>query len=103
MRARTLAPLVLASAALCVGCGGEAETVTVTETVTETVIPEGEDDRAFQLAYDVCSGLPRALVSAFLGVSPRASDQLAQEFARLARPELREPARDGCLDALEDE
>jgi hypothetical protein len=100
--ARAIAPVVLAAVLLASACGGEAETVTVTETqtVTETAPPEGPDDRAFQLAEDVCGVLPQQLVAAFLGADPQDAESLAEALAQRVRPELREAARDGCLEAL---
>jgi hypothetical protein len=92
--------LALAVAALASGCGGEAETVTVTETRTVTVAPEGPDDRAHQLAEDVCDALPLQLVAPFLGADARDAETLADAVAQRVRPELREATRDGCLAAI---
>lgn len=100
--ARAAGAFLLAAAVLAAGCGGETETVTVTETqtVTETAPAEGPDDRAFQLAEDVCGALPREFVAPFLGADPRDGESLAEALAQRVRPELREAARDGCLEAL---
>jgi hypothetical protein len=100
-----LAALVAVTATLAaVACGGDTETVTVTETVTETVTvaPEGPDDPAFRLSDDICSGLPWQFIAPILGARAGDSERLADTFAELARPELREPAREGCLAGLED-
>ncbi|HVM16930.1 MAG TPA: hypothetical protein VM290_05075 [Gaiellaceae bacterium] len=99
MTARLLALAVLV-ALVAAGCGGETQTVTVTETQTVTVAPEGEDNPAHQLAHDVCRSLPRELVAPLVGADPNDPERLADEFAELARPELREPARDGCVSGL---
>jgi hypothetical protein len=95
-----LALLVVAAAALAAGCGGEGETVTVTETQTVTTVPEGPDDRAYQLAHDVCDALPLQLVAPFLGADPRNAESVAEAVAQRVRPELREAARDGCLASI---
>ncbi len=100
MRARTIAPTLIAAAFLSAGCGALEETITETETVTETVAPEGENDRAYMLAEDVCGSVPRQLVAPFFGADADDPEELAEAFARLARPELREAAREGCLAAL---
>jgi hypothetical protein len=97
---RLIALLVAAVALAAAGCGGEAETVTVTETETVTVPPEGADDRAFQLAEDVCDALPLQLVAPFLGADARNQETVAEALAQRVRPELREAARDGCLESL---
>lgn len=76
-------------------------TVTETETVTETVIPEGPDDRAYALAEDVCRSVPLGLVAPFLGADANDAEGVSDAFARMARPELREAAGDGCRSGLE--
>lgn len=92
--------LALAVAAIAAGCGGDAETVTVTDTQTVTVAPAGTDDRAYQLAEDVCDALPLQLLAPFLGADARDAEALADTIAQRVRPELREAARDGCLAAI---
>lgn len=105
MAPRTLALATATAALLAAGCGGEAETVTVTqtetETVTETVTPEGADDRAHALAQDVCRSVPHRLVAPFIGADPDDPADIAEAFGRLARPELREAATDGCRAGLD--
>ena len=96
----TVFTLAIVAAAIAAGCGGDAETVTVTDTQTVTVAPEGPDDRAYQLAEDVCDALPLQLLAPFLGADARDAEALADAVAQRVRPDLREAARDGCLATL---
>ena len=95
---RALAPvLILAALVLVAGCGGEAETVTVTDTVTVTETVEADAEGARLLAEDLCRAVPPSLLRR-LGADPDDPESTAREFAQLARPELREDAREGCRD-----
>lgn len=93
---------VLLLALLAAGCGGESEPRTLTETRTVAGdAAEAEAEGARKLAGDLCTNLPvEEIAQVGLGVEGGA-EPTAQALAEQVRPELRDAAFEGCLEALE--